>query len=216
VPDDYFFGLPEKWLRKSGQADLLMHVPEGYFDGLAGSVMDRIRSGGYGFAETNSRTDKALGESTGLQPFQVPDGYFETLPGLIRAKAVSEPAVTKTPIIPIGYRRTVRLLAAAAVMLIITTGVFRFMTGRSSTEVAIQPLDPSIERGRQMNEQQFSEQLNRLSEDDILSYLEKHGTPQDVVQLGAGLETGDMPGPEDYLLDETALDNLLPSTSPGE
>jgi hypothetical protein len=205
VPDDYFGCLPERMMRKAGQGKSLWEIPANYFDGIARSVLNQIQTED---AAGNPQTP-LTGIQRKHQPFLVPDQYFDTVPERINTRITSVDSSTKTRIVSMRFRQTIRYMAAAVITLIITTGVFRFITGRSTTSPASTNLESSIEQGRQMNEQQFSEQLNKLNEDDILSYLEEYGTPQDVARLGSGMENGDIPSSEEYLKEENTLDHLL-------
>jgi hypothetical protein len=70
-------------------------------------------------------------------------------------------------------------------------------------------LDASIEKGRTMDEKQFNETLENLSEADIAKYLENNGDISDLAALGNNIESNNLPKVEDYLLDETTLENYL-------
>ena len=70
-------------------------------------------------------------------------------------------------------------------------------------------LDESIEMGKNMNDQQFKEGLGKLTQVDIAKYLEKNGDIADVAVLRNNLDESNLPSQDDYLLDETTLDNFL-------
>lgn len=203
VPDDYFGCLPERMMRKAAQEKSLWEVPANYFDGITQSVLNKIL--------TEDAADSQENPLKGIQPepFLVPEHYFDTVPERINARIRSGNTGTKTRMVALRFRQAVRYMAAAMITLIVTTGVFRFLIAGSASDPASTNLERSIEQGRQMDERQFSEQLNKLNEEDILSYLEQYGSPQDVARLGSGMETGDIPSAEEYLKEDNTLELLL-------
>jgi hypothetical protein len=227
-------------------------VPQGYFDNLASSILDRIKS-----TETSSEEIQTLSpllfDLQKRQVFTVPTNYFESLPGLIIEKIDSPFIVTTSNEIslllqelqkknvfelPEGYfngladtivkkvqqpvnarvvsmRSTwIRYAVAAMMTGVVALGLYKYIdkTGPGVVEVnstTVASLDAAIKHGTSMNEQQFNEGLDNLTETEIAKYLEKNGDINDVALLRNNLEESNLPSQEDYLLDEATLDNYL-------
>lgn len=203
VPDDYFPLLAEKAMRNIHPGSARGHLPAGYFDGLAGSVLNRI-------AQEQDENLRMNGTVPVASPLEVPEGYFATLSNRIRIRVEEEKVLTPGGrLIGLRTRRVFRYAAAAALMLVVTLSVYRFVNLRPSTDASFENLDQTVQLGRQMDDRQFTDRLETLSEDDILSYLQQYGSLQDVARLGSGMEQGEIPSAEEFLSDEESLDKLL-------
>ena len=77
-----------------------------------------------------------------------------------------------------------------------------------------------------MNKEQFEgqwmqlkgkikEKWGRLSDDEIAKYLEKNGNIMDEENISKNMDTTGLPSPEDYLIDENALNNYLNDVNAG-
>ena len=64
-----------------------------------------------------------------------------------------------------------------------------------------------------MNEKQFDQTLNTLSDDDIANYLDKNGSDADVAELSSNIDDNSLPNADQYLLDDKTLDNYLSADS---
>lgn len=211
VPEDYFPLLAEKTLRNIHPDTAIGQVPAEYFEGLAGSVLRRIAA-----AEKDSEQVQN-GDSTLPAPLEVPADYLETLSTRIRSRIGEEKAtIPGGRLISLRTRQPFRYAAAAALILIVSLSVYRFADKSSSYDLPAKDLDQTIKLGRQMDQKQFTEQLETLSEDDILAYLEKHGTAQDVATLGSDMESGEIPSAEDYITEDNVLDRILESATTQE
>ncbi len=90
-------------------------VPTGYFEGLAGLVLDRIRRED---AQAELESLSPLLSSLSKQsPYSIPAGYFE--------KQAIKPIQQPTPLVSIGTRRWLRFAVAAAAVF---TGVVVWLT----------------------------------------------------------------------------------------
>lgn len=69
-------------------------VPEGYFEGLAGNIMARIRSMEGSAAEEIQNLSPLLAGLSRQMPYAVPEGYFQTLAPDALAVASGEPVMT--------------------------------------------------------------------------------------------------------------------------
>jgi len=164
------------FLGKEGISRVPYALPQGYFEGFPGILMNRIQNGDAGFQEPEN--DLEIAEISpllaGLQKkttYQVPPGFFESLdikiPGkaMMPPKLVSIPAVLNRPdfgrkgkiSVPI---RMLRYAVAACIAFMIGITVFNLVSHRSIS-------DPLIS-------------LNSVSDQDMANYLDAddiHWTP---------------------------------------
>ena len=192
----------------------IFEVPQGYFNALPISVLNKINQ-----AESVHEELKALSPAIAAigkeNIFEVPQDYFKTLQQNILQ--------TIQPAAKVIYmqRRSSLLKYAAAAMLTgaLALGVYKYSDKAVvSTQIAVvenvKPaatitLDPSIEKGKSMDDKQFSESLNTLSEEEITQYLEKNGDEADVAALSSKVEGTSLPSQDEYLLNEKTLENYL-------
>jgi hypothetical protein len=262
VPYGYFDSISETVMACLGEENISLHstgrfsstdVPAGYFDNLAGSILDKIKAGqsaseeisnlspllsglqnkqvfetpaGY-FENLNNRiidkinadqSEEATSELSPLlqslksrQVFEVPEGYFNGLADTI-VKKVHAPSAK---IVVMRKRSSFIIKYAAAAMMtgVLALGLYKYLDKPAAVigveSSAVASLDTTIEKGKNMSEQQFNETLASLNQTDIAKYLEKNGDITDVALLGNNVEESKLPNPEEYLLDEATLDNYL-------
>ena len=190
---------------ESIQKTNVFKVPGGYFDHLGEHISDKVKMA------TNAETDIELSPLlTGVQKvnvFKLPASYFDNLSAQILQKLT--PTIAKIVFMP---RRNIfiRYAAAAVIAGLVMVGIYTQSNHKPHiAAVASAELDPSIEKGLKMNDQQFNAALDNLSEDDIASYLEKNTDIADVTTLSNNIEDNKLPSQEDYLLDEKTLENYL-------
>ncbi len=176
-------------------------LPCQYFEQLPASILSQTDSDEIPALLTNVRS---------MQPFELPKGYFENLPTAILNKAQVK-QVSKVISLP---KRSifVRYAAAAVITGVLAFSVFKYAnkpTDISNTPSTAAQLEPSIVKGKNMDNEKFDETLNNLSEEDIAQYLETNGSDADIAVLTSNVEENDLPKQEDYLLDNTTLDNFL-------
>jgi hypothetical protein len=194
----------------------LFEVPNGYFESLSSVILDKINE-----QNVISATDELKLLSPLLQSikhiniFEVPEGYFDPSPADVFHHVGTMPAKVVSMIKSNSNRRKkliVRYAAAAVVTGAMALGVYKYAEKPVATNtipaVSFITLDPSIEKGKVMNEQQFNEALNSLTKEDITNYLEKNGSDDDMFLLSSSVEDN-LPKKEDYLLDDKTLENYL-------
>jgi hypothetical protein len=197
-------------LIKNLQHNNIFEVPHRYFDNLATAVLGRIK-------ELENNTTNELKEMSpqllSIQHknvFEVPEDYFSTVSGNILN------AVKVTPAKVVSMFRVRSLLKYAAAALItgaLALGVYKYVNQPPAIHISpgadVVRLSPSIEKGKNMNEQQFDDALDNLTKDDITRYLEKNGSEVDMSLLSSSLDEIDLPNKVEYLLDEKTLDNYI-------
>jgi hypothetical protein len=189
------------------QRKQVFEVPTGYFDQLASAIFDSAQN-----SSSKEELKKLSPVLYGIQSkniFEVPTDYFAGLSNSILQK-------TKAPSASVPNFRVrtlfIRYAAAAILTGVIALGALQYMGQQQSAQPLANTnvvLDESIEMGKNMNDQQFKEALEKLSKVDIAKYLEKNGDISDVAVLGNNLDDDNLPSQDDYLLDETTLDNFL-------
>lgn len=184
-------------------------VPAGYFDQLHSSIVEKI--------EPVTASDELNSLSPLLHSlkdkitFEAPGGYFENLSDGILA-SVRKDGPAKVVSMP-GSNRIFKYAIAAMLTGAMALGLYKYIGnsgGDGSLPVApVAKLDPSIEQGKNMNDQQFNEALSNLTDADIAKYLEKNGDITDMAALRNNLDESSLPSQDDYLLDATTLDDYL-------
>ena len=227
VPKGYFDNLPDNILNKiknqgstsvqSNETNELpeilstlqrnhpFSVPGNYFETLADSIMNRIKIKG-----EEESLPTVLQDLKSIPSFVTPAHYFEDLPEQILAKVKQD---TGAKVVSMARRLPVFKYAAAAMITgALALGIYKY--SNKSLPITIDPsstaqLDPSIEKGKAMDEQKFNETLNSLSEEEIVNYLQKNNSETDIAILSSDVEEKNLPSQEDYLLDNQTLDNFL-------
>ena len=213
VPQGYFQTLSEN-IVESLEAELIINakaipfnIPEGYFDSLSLLILDKITTND---AEEELKLHSPLlYRIKDTQTYKAPVEYFNELPINLFKKA--EASTVK--VINIStFRKIFKYAAAAVIVGAISLGAYKYAdTSNKNLLVSYATLTPSIEKGKLMNDQQFNEELNILSNKDISTYLEKNGSEDDIALIMPDLKENDLPNKDDYFLNLKTLDNYLDS-----
>jgi len=218
VPDGYFENLSTSILDKikkqeAGELPEIfstikkenpLRVPENYFETLPGIILNKIKTA----PQDGENLPEVLVNLKKVQPFTVPVNYFSELPGNILNKIKQQSGPAK--IVSIRPRFSVMKYAAAAVITgALALGVYKYSNQPEVPEITKVAMDPSIEKGKIMDDKKFTETLNNLSADEIVSYLQRNSSEADIAVLRSNLDDKSLPTEEDYLLDDKTLDNFL-------
>lgn len=135
-------------------------VPAGYFDNLAVSVLQKIKTGGNVEEELKAISPLLAGLKKSM-PYAVPDEYFETLhPVLPKA----EPAPAK--VISFSPRKIFRYAAAAVTIGAIALAAWFFTnTNEVNEEVVVKTEGVSLE--------QVQQKINSASDNEIAAFVEE-------------------------------------------
>jgi len=223
VPEGYFDTLADAILNKikaqeeDAERNTLLtgiksknvyEVPQGYFDTLTDSILAKIKTAESEDAATEIRAlSPMLYSIQNENVFEVPQGYFENLGDEILTSVKPQPKV-----IPMQRRSRnfFKYAVAAAFTGMMALGVFKFTGSKDNT-------DPTVAIGIQIaNENRFDEELAKISDDDIVKFLEANGTDVKTVMVANSVDENDLPSQEDYLMDEKALDKYLNSINVDE
>ncbi|MDQ6901634.1 MAG: hypothetical protein M3139_01320 [Bacteroidota bacterium] len=188
----------------------LQKVPEGYFDTLSDSILNKIK---IAYPESASEElQKLSGTLFSLKDtnvFSVPSGYFESFENeLLRKINQEEPA----RIISINKRSSWLRYAVAAVITgaIAFTSVEIFTNKKNADSSNSMAVTETIKNSFQYkNADEVNEGIARLSDADIVKYLEKNGNVMDNAVLLNDADVSEMPDQTDYLQDANALNTYL-------
>jgi hypothetical protein len=177
-------------------------VPTGYFDTLANSILTKIKTAGAEDAATEIRALSPMLYSIQSETvFEVPQGYFKNLSEEVLDKVIPQPKVIKM------QRRSstfFKYAVAASLTGVMALGVFKFTSIDKKTD-----LPGYVTAGLKM--QDVDQELAKISDDDIVKYLEANGTDVKTALVANSIDENELPSQEDYLLDEKALDKYLNS-----
>lgn len=186
----------------------VFNVPPGYFDGIDPVIADKITAV-HTIDADNDKLPDLLQSIRKLNVFTIPVNYFADLPGAILQKLPRGSA----SVVAMPKRRSFLRYAAAAVIIgLVSFGIYMQSgkPGNTGNNAALSALlDPSIEKGKNMDDQQYSEALKNLTEEDIAGYLEKNADLADVTALSNNLDDNYLPTEDDYLLDAKTLENYI-------
>jgi hypothetical protein len=163
-------------------------VPENYFEDAAGTISSQVAA---------EQVPPVLQHINKTQPFEVPAGYFEQLAEVVLTKAKGQTGA-KVIAMPKRSNAIWKYAAAAVFTGSIFFGVYKYAGTTASGNIPIA-----------MDETKFNQTLDNLGEDDIIKYLENHGTQEDVAALTSGIDEADLPDQEEYFADDATLDKFL-------
>ncbi|UEG50471.1 hypothetical protein LK994_03145 [Ferruginibacter lapsinanis] len=189
-------------------------VPQGYFDNLASSILDKIKNQPINATDEIRELSPVLHSIQHKNVFEVPVNYFADLPETISSKTQTK----QTGKLVRMSSRIAKYAVAAMLTGAVALGVYKLFDKpvnivQVEQSQAFATLDPIIEQGKNMNDKQFNETLNNLSEEAIAKYLEKNASEKDVAVLVSSIDQSSLPNEDDYLLDEKTLEKYLSSTN---
>jgi len=215
VPEGYFIDLTEKITThvflNQDEKNSFQKVPEGYFDSLSTKILSRVKEEESAESEINS-ISPALHYLKEEEVFTVPEGYFDDLSDRILNKINGQNA----KVVPFNSaKKWWKYVAAAVVAGIITiTSLQIFKTPNSNSGKNVATASESISAYVQLASKYKTPKLldqgiASLTDDEIAKYLEKNTTILDDEALTKNTDTKELPTPDDYLIDDHALDNYL-------
>jgi hypothetical protein len=215
VPEGYFIGLDEKiattvFLQQDKKA-AFQKVPEGYFDSLSDKILSKIKTREESPTEEIRSISPALHYLKDENVFDIPEGYFDDLSSRILNK-IKE---SNTKVVSINSSRNWwKYAAAAAVAGIITIFSFQLFTTKNPNNnhlIANSSRMPEyIQLASQYKtDKEINQGIATLSDEEITNYLEKNTTILDDETLINNTDTKELPTPDDYLIDDNALNNYL-------
>lgn len=211
VPSNYFESLPANIISQIKATEITgiqknpineLNVPEGYFDGLANEILQKIKQ-----QENAEETESAILASIGKENvFRVPAGYFDQL-SLNLINKVSVPA----KVISINRNQSFYKYAVAALITcIISLSIFNSFNRNSDAgdkDFAFSVVKDAKDILNNNND--FENELSKLEEEDILTYLKNNGEDVDAALVASVINETNLPNEDAYIFDEQTLNNFL-------
>jgi hypothetical protein len=183
--------------------ETLFQVLANYFETLPDAILKKINTD----QDYSESLSEVLVNLKRVQPFTVPANYFSELPANI-LKKIQQPQEAKVVTMP-GRFSVLKYAAAAVIIGGLALGVYKYSNQPKVEETTNVAMDPSIEKGKVMDDKKFTETLNNLSADEIVNYLQRNSSESDIAVLRSNVDDKSLPNEEDYLLDDKTLDNFL-------
>ena len=175
-------------------------VTPGYFDSLAGEI--------FMLCDTTSA----------IKGLNVPEGYFDGLADQILAKVnglaenINYKIKPAAKVVKMPLRKRIAQFAAAAMLsgILATSGWWISNREHGQKPVADNAWGTVLIESKQYKTvQQIEEGMDKISEDEIIKYLESTGTDADNELLAKNITEQELPAQTDYLLDEKTLETYL-------
>ncbi len=183
-------------------------VPEGYFDFLSTNISSKIKRL---YPETGDEELRNLSpllySLKNVNVFTVPEGYFEysAIDILRKVKPVSAKIVAMKP-----HNSWLKIAVAAAVTGIIAISSLQIFNNSSNHQNPPTEIAGYVKESFQFKtEQQLDAGIAKLSDDDIIKYLENTGSVLDNDVLLNNIDVTELPAQADYLNDENTLNSYL-------
>lgn len=180
-------------------------VPQGYFESLADIILNKVTNEDNAAKELKELSP-LLYNIQGENVFAVPQGYFESLAGNILDKVKPQPA----KVVTMKSRKVTTILKYAVAAMftgVMALSVYKFAgTGVATPKTALQ-VPGYVADGLKI--QNVDEELSKVSDDDIIKYLQVNGSDADVAIVANTVDENELPTQDDYLTDDKALDKYL-------
>lgn len=178
-------------------------IPQGYFEHLSNNISAEInnQSGSHTLAETHS-ISPLLARIGNKNVYTVPQGYFDGL-----AKKLN----THTPVAKVMSMHSrfpaIKYAVAAAVTGFMAFSMF-LMLNKNEIKPGAQTAAVMKEAKDIIKTNSFDKELNSISDDDIVSFLESKGQNVEAALL-ASLDEKTLPDADEYLINDNTLDEVL-------
>ena len=108
--------------------------------------------------------------------------------------------------------RNIAFAAAAMVAILMTISMLRWAKISDSSNVQLAHLEESIQAGIKMDVSKFNQTIEKLTEADIILYLEENSTEADVATIENLVNEEILPNEDDYFINEKTIDQYLDKT----
>ncbi|HMJ46069.1 MAG TPA: hypothetical protein VK498_01980 [Ferruginibacter sp.] len=214
VPTDYFNTLSNSILHTI-HTELLFkpvtinlnvgEVPEGYFEGLASQIMNKIRDGKESLAEETKNISMTVSKIGNRNVFTAPEGYFESLSEVINLR-IPQPA----RVISMKKRTSFFKYAAAAVITgLIGLSVFTVLDKKESGHSNKESLAVMEKASEIIKNKTFDLELRNVSDKEIEQFLTESGQDVNAALVASVIDESNLPATDEYLIDDRTLDEYL-------
>lgn len=215
VPEGYFVTFSDQLLTelrlnniKDEDSNHLFNqkVPASYFEHFSDRLLKKIQ-------EEDDKDEEVLKNIPKSNPYTVPEGYFENLSAKIQNSIQGLPTQAPARVINLRAHRIFKIAAAAMLGSALLIGGYftinRINTRDNPFAVVNKKTVQDPAALKYDSQKKFDEGIASLSDDQIISYLEVHGSILENDQLTRNTDVSGMPDATDYLIDKEALDNYL-------
>jgi hypothetical protein len=196
VEDNYFVAVEINVLAAI-QNEEEFAVPDGYFENLTASILQKVKATEVQEELQNISADVASIGNKNV--YVVPNNYFENIKYNAKAKVIS---ISGTK------RKIVQFAAAAVVTGLLGLGVFTFVQKKEAvkndnTASVIKEAENIITTNS------FDADFATLTDADLEKYLVQNGDNVNAAMVATTAENAELPDAMDYYLDENTLNNFL-------
>jgi hypothetical protein len=181
-----------------------MKVPDGYIDGLADAIMNKIKLNDGPVLE---EYPAFLAPVQHKNVFKVPGGYFDGLAEDILSKIPRQPA----KVIELKQRTVIfRYAVAAAITGILGLSLFSLFDNKTVHENIPQSSSSIFAQAAEiLKNNSFDKTMESLGDDEIINYLNNDGEDVNAALVASVTDEKTLPEEDAYFIDEKTLDNFL-------
>lgn len=183
-----------------------MTVPQGFFEGFASSVLQKIKATEQlTAAEEIKLLSPALSATGNDNVFTVPGSYFKNFPDILLSQ-VSQPA----KVISMKSRSSFARYAAAAVITgILGLSTFSIFNSRNEAEEVNVTALAMADAKNIIQTNSFDRVMETVSDQEIVGFLQQGGQDVEAALVASSIDSKELPSAEEYILNENTLDNYL-------
>ena len=211
VEETYFSKLPEIItsqinVGKEINSAKNLTVPEGYFENLAGNILNKIYALESDVAAELNEISPLIASIENKETFTVPDGYFNKLSFVEQKETAKVISINKT-------RSFFKYAAAAVITGLLGLGIVNIVNNNKAADPLITNANTATVSRTQDTpalNRSFEEALENISANEIEQYLRTNGLDVNAALVASSIEEVEkLPEATEYLLDENTLDNYL-------
>ncbi len=182
-----------------------MSVPDGFFDGFAGTVLQKIKMADITATEEIKQLSPALSATGNDNVFTVPHSFFNNFPDQVLSQ-VQRPA----KIVSMKSRSVFARYAAAAVITgILGLSTFSLLDNKRDAEPVNITALAMADANKIIQTNSFDRVLETVSDEEIVGFLQSSGQDVKAALVASSTDSKELPAAEDYILNENTLDNYL-------
>ncbi len=212
VPENYFDGIASE-LNARIAADSFYAgkegsiVPDGYFDNLAGNILDKIKTAEQTVSEETRHISPVVAAIGNRNIFSVPQRYFDTGFSIGNKKNAGKLVSMLQP------QRILKYAAAVLVALLLTVSIFKKVNKKEPVTLAKVPVQ-TIQNTTAVNNTStagnFDNALQQVSGVEIEQYLKQSGEDVNAALVAAATDDESaLPEASEYLLNDNTLTEFL-------
>lgn len=173
-------------------------IPQGYFETLSDHILSKIKAQQVQtVTEELNELSPVLAGLNKTNLYEVPAGYFENL-----ADNMIQQTTIETKVVSMFSRKIWLRYAAAAVVLGMIAFGINFMLQQPKA------VGPIVEISTIKTEEQFNQELVKLSDEEIISYLKLTADSKDAETMASLVDETQLPNEAEYM-DDAFLESFM-------